>query len=82
MDLGRSWAPLEKGLGRSGPSFGRSWTLLGRFLDVENRTFFQQGSKMGSKRAFGSILGRFWMGLGRVLEGFWEDLGWIFVLSE
>ena len=39
MDLGRSWAPFGRGLGRSGASFGRSWALLGHFGGVQNRAF-------------------------------------------
>ena len=31
LDLGRSWARFEEGLGRCGASFGRSWATLGRF---------------------------------------------------
>ena len=62
--------PFRKGLGRSGSSFGRFWVLPGRFWGVPNRFFFQHGCKMGSKRAWGSILGRFWKGLGRI----WEDV--------
>ena len=27
-DLGRSWASFGKGLGRSGPSFGRFWAVF------------------------------------------------------
>ena len=82
--------PFRKGLGRSGSSFGRFWVLPGRFWGVPNRSFFQHGCKMGSKRAWGSILGRFWKGLGRIwedferlgnafgkdLEGFGEEFGW------
>ena len=41
MDLGRSWAPFGRGLGRSGASLGRSWALLGRFGDVQNRVFLK-----------------------------------------
>ena len=67
-------------MGRSWASSGRSWPALGRFLDVQNRAFFQHWPKMGSKRPAGSILGRFWEGFGRilggfgrVLEGIWDD---------
>ena len=70
--------PFRKGLGRSGSSFGRFWVLPGRFWGVPNRSFFQHGCKMGSKRAWGSILGRFWKGLGRIwedVEGLLEALG-------
>ena len=30
LDLGGSWAPFGRGLGRSGGSFAHSWALLGR----------------------------------------------------
>ena len=71
MDLGGSWAPFGMGLGRSGPSFEHFWALFGNFLEVLSPPFFKHRSRMGSKRPFGSILGRFW----RVLKGFGEDLG-------
>ena len=77
-------ASFGKGLGRSWASSGRSWPLLGRFVDVQNRAFFKHGPKMGSKRPPGSIwgaswkgLGRFWGGFGRVLRGFGPIFGWI-----
>ena len=57
-----------------GTLWGVSWALLGtsgRFLGVKNRAFVKHWSKMGSKRPFGSILVDF----GRVLGGFWEGLG-------
>ena len=80
MDLGRSWAPFGRGLGRSWASSGRSWPPLGRFVDVQNRAFFKHGPKMGSKRPLGSILGRFFMDLGTVWEGFGEEFGRILSL--
>ena len=64
--FGRVSGAIWEGFGQSGVSFGRSWALPGRFLGVQNRSFFQHGSKMGSKRAFGSILSRFWKGLERI----------------
>ena len=69
MALRRSWAPLGRGLGRSGASLGRSWAPLGRVLGVQDRAFFENGSMMGSKKPLGSILNRF----GKVWEGFGED---------
>ena len=72
MDLGRSWAPFGKGLGRSGASFGRSWALLGHFGGVQNRAFVKHSSKMGSKKASG----RFWVDFAKDLGGFREDLKW------
>ena len=70
-DLGRFWAPFGRGLGWSGPSFGHFWASFGRFFGVQNSTFLKHWSKMGSKRPFGWILGRF----GRVLGRFGKDLG-------
>ena len=70
MDLGGSWAPFGKGLGRSGPSFGHFWTLFGNFLEVLNPPFFKHRTRMGSRRPFGSILGRFWKVLGRLGKDF------------
>ena len=84
MDLGRSWALFGKGLGRSWEPFGHFWPPLGRFGGVRNRAFLKHWSKMGSKRASGSILdqfginfGRILGGFGRVLGGFGPILGWI-----
>ena len=74
-DLGRSWAPFGKGLGRSGPSFGYFWGLLDRFFGVLNQAFFKHKSKMGSKRPFGSILGGSWRDLDEVWGGFGSGLG-------
>ena len=71
MDLGGSWAPFGRGLGRSGPSFGHFLALFGRFVAALNQPFFKHRSRMGSKKPFGSILGRF----SRVMEGFGEDFG-------
>ena len=71
IDLGVSWAPFGKGLGRSGASFGHFWALFGRFFGVLNQLFFKHRSKMGSKKPLGWILGRFWKVLGR----FGEDFG-------
>ena len=80
MDLGGSWAPFGRGLGRSGPSFGHFWALWVRLFGVLNRLFFKHRSKMGSKRPFGSMLGRFLRALGRFWEDFrrvWKVFGWI-----
>ena len=71
LDLGGSWAPFGRGLGRSGGSFGHSWALPGRFGRVRVRAFIKHWSKMGSKRPSGSILGGSWKGLG----GFWAGFG-------
>ena len=63
IHLGRVW----DGLGRLLGAFGCFLAAFGAFqIDL----FFQHGCKMGSKRAWGSILGRFWKGLGRI----WEDV--------
>ena len=82
MALGRSWAPFGRGLGRSGASLGHSGAPLDHFLGIQYRAFVQHWSKMGSKRASGSILGRFGEGFGRILGRFgnvmdsiWEKFG-------
>ena len=75
FDLGGSWAPFGKGLGRSGASWGHFWAHFGCLLEVPNHMFFKQWAKMGSKEAFwmafGSILG----GFGLDLDASWENLG-------
>ena len=68
---------LKSGFGRVlgsiwegfGTLWGVSWVLLGRPLDLQNEAFLKHWSKISSKKPLGSILGRFWKGLGRVLEG-------------
>ena len=75
MDLGRFWPSFGKGLGRSGASFGRSWALLGHFGGVQNRAVVKHWSQMASKKASGSILGRFCEGFGRISGGFGKVLG-------
>ena len=77
LDLCRSWAQFGRGLGRSGSSFGHSSAHFRRFLDVPDHIFLKHGSKMSSKKPFGwilarfgTVLGRFWKGLGNNLEGF------------
>ena len=65
--LGRSWAPLERFLGASGPFLDISWMpsgALGRLL----------GNLLALGRALGMALEGFWGGLGRILEGFGEGL--------
>ena len=78
-DLGGSWAPFGKGLGRSGASWGHSWAHFDCLLDVPNHIFLKQWSKMGSKRPFGWLLDRFWKDLGRI----WMRLGriWAFKIK-
>ena len=82
MDLGGSWAPFGRGLGRSGASFGGSLATFGRFLGVRNVTFFKHWPKMGSKGASGFILkgicedfGRIWEGFGKISPSFQLHLG-------
>ena len=77
MDLGASWAPLGRGLGRSGTSFGRSWVVLeALFLMLVFGVVFK--SALGASGLdFGSILMGFGRIFGRVLEGFWEGVGGI-----
>ena len=68
---------LKSGFGRVlgsiwegfGTLWGVSWVLLGRSLDLQNEAFLKHWSKISSKKPLGSILGRFWKLLGRVLEG-------------
>ena len=79
--LGRVLGSIWEGSGRV---LGISWAPLGRVLGVQDRAFFEHGSKMGSKRPLGSILNRFgkvWGpgGFGEdfrncstLLGGFWE----------
>ena len=77
MDLGGSWAPFGKGLGRFGPSFGHFWALLGSFWGVLNSTFFKHGSAWaqdGLQDASGIDFGTIWKGLGKILGRF-EGLG-------
>ena len=76
-DLGGSWAPFGKGLGRAGASCGHFWPHFGCLLDVPNHIFLKQWSKMGSKRPFGWLLDRFWEGLGRI----WMRLGRIWAVK-
>ena len=59
-DLGGSWAPFGKGLGRSGVSCGHFWAHFDCLLDVPNHIFLKQWAKMGSMRLFGWLLDRFW----------------------
>ena len=66
---------LGRVLGRSGLSFGCSWVLMGRFFGVQNRALIKHWSETGSKRASGSILGRFWEGFERIWGGFGRVLG-------
>ena len=75
MDLGGSWAPFGKGLGRSGASFGRSWALFGSFFGLLNTSSIMILPKMGSKEASGSILGGICKDFGRIWEGFGKVLG-------
>ena len=82
MDLGGSWAPFGKGLGRSGAFFRSSWALPGHFLTVRNRTFIKHWSKKGSKRPSGLISGGSGKGLGRILGGFGKVLGKISGILE
>ena len=79
-DLGGSWAPFGKGLGRSGASWGHFWAHFDCLLDVPNHIFLKQWAKMGSKRLFGWLLDRFWEGLGRI----WMRLGriWAFKIRR
>ena len=78
MGLGGSWAPFGRGLGRSGPSFGHFWTLVGRFFCVLNSTFFKHGSAWaqdGLQEASGIDFGSILEGFGKDFGRFWEGLG-------
>ena len=72
MDLGRSWAPFGKGLGRSGASFGRSWALLGPFQGRSKSSFCEALVQNGLQER---LLDRFWVDFAKDLGGFREDLG-------
>ena len=78
--FGGSWASFGRGLGRSGASLGRSWVTFVRILDVQNTAFFKHGSKMGSKRPFGSTLGGSWEDLEKIWARFGQKSGsiWTF----
>ena len=73
----RAQNALKNGFGRVLGSIwegvGTVWAVFSAlfdcFCDALNPSFFKYGSRMGSKRPFGSILGRFW----RVLGGFGMD---------
>ena len=86
VDLGRSWAPFGRGLGRSWASCGRSWGLFGRSWGALGPLLGVLGVRMSSKTPlgwmlgrFGLVLGWFWASLGGNLKGFgaecWEQLG-------
>ena len=84
MDLGGSWAPFGKGLGRSGPSFGHFWMLFGNFLEVLSPPFSSIGQGWGPGGLldrFWVDFGRFWEGLGRILGGFGHNFDRFFSFS-
>ena len=54
-------------------SFGQVWGSIGEWFGT-----VQHWSKMGSKRASGSILDGFGEGFGRILGGFWDICSTIF----
>ena len=82
---------LKSGFGRVlgfiWEGFGTVWAVfwsllgtLGPFFWCSKSICFKHRSKMGSKRPFGSILGRFLKALGRFWEDFrrvWRVFGWI-----
>ena len=64
-----------------GPHLGGVWGGLGPLLDALGRLFavfwafkVELFSSMGPRWAPRGLLDRFWVDLGRDLEGFWEDL--------
>ena len=79
-DLGGSRALFGWGLGGSGTYFGSSRAILGRFWDAQNRPCFKHGSKMGSKKPYGMILGRFCDGVLNILRGAGKGFGRIEML--
>ena len=70
-DLGGSWVPFRKGLGRSGPSWGHFWAHIDCLLAVPNHIFFKHWPKMRPKRSFEWLLNRF----GEILNHFWTLSG-------
>ena len=84
LDLGGSWAPFGRGLGRSWPSFGHFWAFFGRILGVPSHFFFKHGSTWALDElqeasgidfwsileGFGKDFGRFWEGLGAFSQAF------------
>ena len=71
-DLGGSWAPFGKGLGRSGASWDHFWVhFVGRSKSYLFKTMVQDGLQEAFWMAFGSILG----GFGEDLDASWENLG-------
>ena len=74
-DLGRSWAPFGKGLGRSGPSCDHFWAHFDCLLDVPSHIFLNIGPRWAPR----GLLDRFWKGLGRI----WMRLGriWAFKIK-
>ena len=64
VDLGGSWAPFGRDLGRSEASFGRSWAVWeALFLMLVFGVVFK------------SALGAVWPGFWFDFNGFWEDFG-------
>ena len=63
------WEGLSLHLEGVGTVWAVFSALFDCFCDALNPSFFKYGSRMRSKRPFGSILGRFW----RVLGGFGMD---------
>ena len=70
-DLGGSWAPFGRGLGRSGASCGHFWAHFDCLLGVPNHIFLKQWSKMAPR----GLLDGFWIDFGRVWGGFGCVLG-------
>ena len=75
IGLGMVLSSLWEGFGQPGASFGHSWAPLGCFWSVQNRAFFEHGSKMNSKESLGSIWERFGQGFGMGLGRFGKSLG-------
>ena len=70
--FGRVLGSIWEGVGTVWAVF---WALFGCSFDTLNPSFFKHRSRMGSKRPYGSILGRFW----NVLKRFGEDFGRVWI---
>ena len=74
IDLGGSWAPFGRSLGRSGPSFGHLWTLFGCFFGHAKSYLFEALVQDELQEDFWMDFGSILEDSGRILEGFWKGL--------
>ena len=73
-DLGGSWAPCGKGLGRSSASWGHFGAHFDCLLDVPNHIFLDNGPRWTPR----GVLDSFWIYFGKVwedLDASWKNLG-------